>query len=342
MKFELPPPIPSKRAAPLKSPEHSKKETTAQTPKVVQRGSPPPPPVTPSLPPRKISSAKQPQPSVQRPLEPALLEFEAGIGTTIPPKSDPSTKAVEPPKRKGRAHLARDGQQTSPRPVVNPPGPSRKQDIDTQSEPSASPLRDQRRSTGKRWLLIGSFLAMLIVLGVLVAISSNNPSHPPAEQEKPPFDSSKPFEVVQEQSAPASTNSVAAPETPAFDPKELAAKNALAITDTSPTEKQEQPASPTPSGLSYDQRRGVWVSSPPTPAPQTYRVVNVREGDAVNIRQGPGSSYPVVARIPPGVRGIILGPRQVANGSTIWQEISVAGYVGWVNEVYLEAETAER
>lgn len=342
MKFELPPPIPSKGAAPLKIPEHSEKETTAQSPKVIQRGSPPPPSVNPSAPSGKKNSAKQPQPSDQRSLEPApLWEFEAGMGTTIPSKRNASTNAAEPPTKKGSAHLARDGQQTSPPPVVNSPEHSRQQDIGTQSEPTASLLRDQRRSTRKRWLLIGSSIAMLMVLGVLITISSSNPSHPTAAEEKPAFDPSKPFEAVQEKSAPASSNSIVPPETPAFDRKELAAKTVAPAVPSS-SEERGEPASATPSGLSYDQQPGLPLTSPTPPAPQTYRVVNVREGDAVNIRQGPGSNYPVVAQIPPGGRGITLAPRRVANGSTMWQEISVAGYAGWVNEIYLEAESVER
>jgi hypothetical protein len=76
----------------------------------------------------------------------------------------------------------------------------------------------------------------------------------------------------------------------------------------------------------------------PTPVAHTYRVVNIIAGDFLYLRSGPGSSYHTVARIPPGTRGIVLGTKRAANGSTMWQEISVGGYVGWVNEIYLEAE----
>jgi Protein of unknown function (DUF4236)/Bacterial SH3 domain len=72
----------------------------------------------------------------------------------------------------------------------------------------------------------------------------------------------------------------------------------------------------------------------------TYRIVNIAPRDFLNVRQGPGSSYPVVARIPSNARGIKPVPRRIANGSTIWQEISVGGYTGWVNEIYLKAERA--
>jgi hypothetical protein len=77
----------------------------------------------------------------------------------------------------------------------------------------------------------------------------------------------------------------------------------------------------------------------PGPIPDSYRIVNVREGDSLNLRQGPGSNYPVVGKIPAGFRGITLGTRRFRNGTTIWQEISVGRYNGYVNEAYLEADT---
>jgi uncharacterized protein YgiM (DUF1202 family) len=73
--------------------------------------------------------------------------------------------------------------------------------------------------------------------------------------------------------------------------------------------------------------------------PTTYRVVNIRSGDFLYVRAGPGSVYRPVARIPPGTRGIALGGNRLANGTTVWQEISTRGYSGWVNEIYLEKES---
>src|SRR5439155_11726483 len=58
------------------------------------------------------------------------------------------------------------------------------------------------------------------------------------------------------------------------------------------------------------------------PVLQTYRVANITGRDRLNVRQGPGSNYPVVARIAPGVGGILLLPGRIANGATFWQEIS--------------------
>jgi Protein of unknown function (DUF4236)/Bacterial SH3 domain len=77
----------------------------------------------------------------------------------------------------------------------------------------------------------------------------------------------------------------------------------------------------------------------PAVAAATYRVVNIASRDFLNVRQGPGSSYPLVGRIRPNRRGIRLTPRKTANRSTMWQEISVGGYTGWVNVIYLKAES---
>jgi Protein of unknown function (DUF4236) len=74
-----------------------------------------------------------------------------------------------------------------------------------------------------------------------------------------------------------------------------------------------------------------------TPIP-TYRVVKINHRDTLNLRAGPGSTYPTVALIRPDARGIKLGTRRAVNGSTMWQEISVAGYTGWVNEIFIEPE----
>jgi hypothetical protein len=73
-------------------------------------------------------------------------------------------------------------------------------------------------------------------------------------------------------------------------------------------------------------------------AAATYHIANIKPGDVLNLRAGPGSNYPVVAAIPLGTRGITLSNKRTANGDTMWQEIAVNGYTGWVNEIYLEVE----
>lgn len=77
----------------------------------------------------------------------------------------------------------------------------------------------------------------------------------------------------------------------------------------------------------------------PTPLPLTFRVAGLREGESLNLRQGPGSNYRIVLKVPAGSRGITLGSNRFKNGTTLWREVSVGGYTGFVNEDYLEAES---
>lgn len=102
------------------------------------------------------------------------------------------------------------------------------------------------------------------------------------------------------------------------------------------------PSTPTPY-LSETNSAPVTVTTQSaTPAQPTFRVVNISLGDSLNLRQGPGSNYPTVATLPAGLRGITLGARRFSNGGTIWREVSIAGYAGYVNETYLEAENTSR
>jgi Protein of unknown function (DUF4236) len=78
--------------------------------------------------------------------------------------------------------------------------------------------------------------------------------------------------------------------------------------------------------------------SPSPSSPNTYRVVNVQPRDFLSLRAGPGVTYGVIAKIPAGTRGIILGQIRTSNGDTMWQEVSIGRYSGFVNEIYLEAE----
>lgn len=75
-----------------------------------------------------------------------------------------------------------------------------------------------------------------------------------------------------------------------------------------------------------------------SPSPRTYRVVKVKANDYLSLREGPGSDYKVVNKLPAEIGGIELKERRVANGETVWQEISVSGQTGYVNESYLELE----
>src|SRR5262249_47279773 len=76
-----------------------------------------------------------------------------------------------------------------------------------------------------------------------------------------------------------------------------------------------------------------------TPAPVTYRVIKISQGDYLTVRKGAGSNYRVVMKLEPGTGGIALGTRRVANGETTWQEIIVNRRTGWVNADYIAPAT---
>jgi hypothetical protein len=74
----------------------------------------------------------------------------------------------------------------------------------------------------------------------------------------------------------------------------------------------------------------------------TYRVSGVMEKDFLNMRQGPGSSYPVIQRLQNGVDGVTLIGDPIRSGKTKWQKINSRGVVGWVNADYLTPSMTDR
>jgi uncharacterized protein YraI len=68
---------------------------------------------------------------------------------------------------------------------------------------------------------------------------------------------------------------------------------------------------------------------------RTFRVVDVDDGDVLNIRAGPSAGYPIVGAIPPGGGGVrLVGHCQG------WCPVSYNGTSGWVNGRYLAPEPA--
>jgi uncharacterized protein YraI len=64
----------------------------------------------------------------------------------------------------------------------------------------------------------------------------------------------------------------------------------------------------------------------------TYRVVDVADDDALNVRSGPGPGYGVVASLPPDEGCIIQTGQRVGS----WVRIEAQSLKGWVNRRYLE------
>lgn len=73
-------------------------------------------------------------------------------------------------------------------------------------------------------------------------------------------------------------------------------------------------------------------------ATDSYRVVNVAADDVLNVRQGPGARYAIVAALPPDSRGVrLVGSVQCVG---VWCEIQHRVGTGWVNTLYLAYDVA--
>jgi hypothetical protein len=119
--------------------------------------------------------------------------------------------------------------------------------------------------------------------------------------------------------------------TPMPSPAELATTSSTPV-DVAPQAFPEPTFTATPNALDAS-------AVTATPARSTYRVIGISSGDYLNVREGAGSNYPVVATLEPGTGGIVLGTKRAANGETTWQEIFVGGHSGWVNADYIALET---
>ncbi len=73
-------------------------------------------------------------------------------------------------------------------------------------------------------------------------------------------------------------------------------------------------------------------------ATDSYRVVNVAADDVLNVRQGPGARYPIVAALPPDSRGIRLVGNVECVG--VWCQVQHRTGSGWVNTLYLAYDVA--
>lgn len=119
--------------------------------------------------------------------------------------------------------------------------------------------------------------------------------------------------------------------TPSPSPAELATTSSTPV-DVAPQAFPEPTFTATPNALDAS-------AVTATPAPSTYRVIGISSGDHLNVRQGAGSNYPIVATLEPDSGGIVVGTKRVANGETTWQEIFVGGQSGWVNADYIALES---
>lgn len=66
-----------------------------------------------------------------------------------------------------------------------------------------------------------------------------------------------------------------------------------------------------------------------------HQVINVQSDDALNIRSGAGTRYPVIGTIPFNGRTVMSTGQTQQAGSSTWTEVVWLGQIGWVNSRYL-------
>lgn len=67
-------------------------------------------------------------------------------------------------------------------------------------------------------------------------------------------------------------------------------------------------------------------------APGGLALVNTTEGDQLNVRQGPGTAYTIVGKLPDGARVSVLDGPRYADGFTWWKIRAATGLEGWAVE----------
>jgi len=81
-----------------------------------------------------------------------------------------------------------------------------------------------------------------------------------------------------------------------------------------------------------------WPTITPTPGLETYAVILVEPGDALSVREGPGTGSRVVAALPYDATDILLTGQKTQVDKATWVEVQRASDLkvkGWVNAYYL-------
>jgi hypothetical protein len=65
-------------------------------------------------------------------------------------------------------------------------------------------------------------------------------------------------------------------------------------------------------------------------------VTGVPSNDALNLRQGPGSDYAIVATVPFNASGIVFLGQSTSNGADLWVRVRHGSSEGWANKRFLK------
>lgn len=71
---------------------------------------------------------------------------------------------------------------------------------------------------------------------------------------------------------------------------------------------------------------------------ETFSVTGIEKGDFLNVRTGPGMSFPTSIKLQNGHRGLRIESRPAMNGNTEWVKVSMKEGVGWIRSKYLRRE----
>jgi hypothetical protein len=75
----------------------------------------------------------------------------------------------------------------------------------------------------------------------------------------------------------------------------------------------------------------------PTGNISRYTVVRVPDGDRLNVRSGPGTTFPTICTVGNGYSDVVItGPVEM-NGSTDWYPVTAGTFRGYIRGKYLEA-----
>jgi hypothetical protein len=196
----------------------------------------------------------------------------------------------------------------------------------------SQPVLKQSKAPQRLAITIAAVIGAIIVLNLLVKSVTENIPVTPTPLASPVASPGIQDTVLAEPTPTAIFTSVPQPTT---DMRQSAAADAewQALVQQLRDRAARQTEQPTPSATATYPPATVYE----TPA-VTYRVVNVKPGDYLNVRTGPGVDYPVVMQLSPDTTGILLEAGHYSNGDTIWQEIRSGELTGYVNEIYLGRE----
>jgi uncharacterized protein YraI len=92
------------------------------------------------------------------------------------------------------------------------------------------------------------------------------------------------------------------------------------------------------SGWAYARYLEEGGASTATTEGETYRVFGIAPDDVLNMREGPGTAYPIVTEIPPDGRGIEVSHCAATGSANKWCQIDWQGMSGWASSCCLAGE----